>query len=255
MVRDTVPLESVGRPSGFNPRALTGRDWDARILSQPHTDFNPRSRAGRDRGFDDQFPAVALFQSTRLRWARLHQAIFDDAVHDVSIHAPVRGATLPSPQCSSPDIVSIPRGRDSNEDARTCPSRSFNPRAAYTGRDLLHARPHIDRLRVSIHTPAPGATPDCRPIWPVRRVSIHIPALGTVNAGVGTAAHCFQPTPRSRGDREICNDLDGEVVFQSTAPAQVGACYLVCRPARYPCFPFRHRRGERPADRIFRRVW
>ena len=58
---------------GFNPRARTGRD-DARVEQiRSHQSFNPRARTGRD----------VLHRSRTV----------DIELEQVSIHAPVRGAT------------------------------------------------------------------------------------------------------------------------------------------------------------------
>ena len=105
------------RPSDrFNPRARTGRDrMSARDVSRRSSSvsihapvrgatcvrdaastsmrFNPRARTGRDEKRNAVHPSVIAFQSTRPYGARqVIQAVCSD-LHDVSIHAPVRGAT------------------------------------------------------------------------------------------------------------------------------------------------------------------
>ena len=54
--------------------------------------FNPRARAGRDKGKSLFFTDADLFQSTRPRGAR-HKLAINSAKLLVSIHAPARGAT------------------------------------------------------------------------------------------------------------------------------------------------------------------
>ena len=56
---------------GFNPRAREGRDMDARGIESSYNCFNPRAREGRDAE------------------SRLHCCL-----RRVSIHAPVKGATI-----------------------------------------------------------------------------------------------------------------------------------------------------------------
>ena len=56
--------------------------------------FNPRARAGRDVGVGDEALAALLFQSTRPCGARPSLIMTAAAARSVSIHAPVRGATL-----------------------------------------------------------------------------------------------------------------------------------------------------------------
>jgi len=79
----------------FNPRAHAGRDIGLAVILYRHIGFNPRAHAGRDSGRADSKPDPAGFQSTRPCGARLDTlfAIYGD--NDVSIHAPMRGATIP----------------------------------------------------------------------------------------------------------------------------------------------------------------
>ena len=56
--------------------------------------FNPRARAGRDLAFCMRALVKAEFQSTRPCGARRKCFLLPDCIRPVSIHAPVRGATL-----------------------------------------------------------------------------------------------------------------------------------------------------------------
>ena len=56
--------------------------------------FNPRARAGRDFDRIKEVRIFNQFQSTRPCWARHQQAVEDGFDGTVSIHAPVRGATV-----------------------------------------------------------------------------------------------------------------------------------------------------------------
>ena len=92
--------------------------------------FNPRAHAGRDQNTLDCRASISLFQSTRPRGARHDQcdaagssfnprahagrdAQADGQDHDVSIHAPTRGATGSSsisPRSQSVSIHAPTRG-------------------------------------------------------------------------------------------------------------------------------------------------
>ena len=68
-----MPFNSAFR-YGFNPRAHAGRDADADDDMTATDCFNPRAHAGRD----------------------MRGQVFSAEEEEVSIHAPTRGATLPS---------------------------------------------------------------------------------------------------------------------------------------------------------------
>ena len=82
------------RESCFNPRARTGRDDYACTSGIPRRSFNPRARTGRDSRTCKR-DALRVFQSTRPYGARPAASMPSDMPDDVSIHAPVRGATRP----------------------------------------------------------------------------------------------------------------------------------------------------------------
>ena len=98
----------------FNPRAREGRDILVPIIAGHPARFNPRAREGRDR--HHQRPAC--------QWA-------------VSIHAPVRGATLMQATLQTNGVVSI------HAPVRGATSDLFS---------------HFQQDEVSIHAPVRGAT-------------------------------------------------------------------------------------------------
>ena len=78
------------RPYGARPP--DNAEWQEMFYG-----FNPRARTGRDRGHAEEVKRPLWFQSTRPYGARHVRA---QLIHDpvaVSIHAPVRGATLSFP--------------------------------------------------------------------------------------------------------------------------------------------------------------
>ena len=113
---DTQPLPGLGATCSFNPRARTGRDqpylveltgitqfqstrpYGARLLTGQYFScsgscFNPRARTGRD--FEDGciHPCICRF-NPRARTGRDRcGALRKQSPPEVSIHAPVRGAT------------------------------------------------------------------------------------------------------------------------------------------------------------------
>jgi len=101
--------------------------------------FNPRARAGRDQTLQ----------------ARLDEAVV------VSIHAPVRGATIANRTCSPSELkVSIHapvRGATIVPYAGVVLAARFNPRAR-AGRDVIGRYGSWRRPPVSIHAPVRGAT-------------------------------------------------------------------------------------------------
>ena len=144
-------------PLGFNPRARTGRDVTPTRTAPSSSGFNPRARTGRDH--------VRHLRPRSLR--------------DVSIHAPARGATLPT----GTQVV--------------------------TGQQFQSTRPHGARplartllspaSLVSIHAPARGATS-------MVSSACRLPAL-------------FQSTrPHGARPGSPCIDSCHGIVFQSTRP-------------------------------------
>ena len=120
--------------------------------------FNSRAHEGRD-GNIKSVLARLEFQFTRPRGAR-PAARATPARHNVSIHAPTRGATAFGTVFINP-------------------SMSFNSRA-HEGRDLCKDD-ETRQARVSIHAPTRGATRDSFACDIVLRVSIHAPTRGATS--------------------------------------------------------------------------
>ena len=164
--------------ASFNLRAREGRDESSSTRPRPIPSFNPRAREGRDR-------------SPR----GLHLG------RQVSIHAPVKGATL---VVEGSEIEATfqstrrregrdqedgrfrrraprfnPRAREGRDRACPCGLRlytGFNPRAR-EGRDGRGGSPE-ECPQVSIHAPVKGATATRERLFRSTLVSIHAPVKG-----------------------------------------------------------------------------
>ncbi len=119
--------------------------------------FNPRAPAGRDGADPPLDPLIYQFQSTRPCGARLTRLTLETMIAMVSIHAPLRGATIfPSTtSCFLPVSIHAP--------LRGATQYDFSPLA---------------KLWVSIHAPLRGATRCTQGSHIGRRVSIHAPLRG-----------------------------------------------------------------------------
>ena len=143
-----LPFQST-RPYGARPTVAACNSLTRR--------FNPRARTGRD---------------LDLLWSLTTHTI-------VSIHAPVRGATIVRCVLSNLPLVSIHAPvRGATRQSRSLDSlrQGFNPRAR-TGRDV----PWRERSRfssVSIHAPVRGATEAMNLSLHFTLVSIHAPVRG-----------------------------------------------------------------------------
>ena len=84
----------IGQVDCFNPRARTGRDYSPIAYFRVSYSFNPRARTGRDRVSMRQERTNMMFQSTRPHGARPYNNYPVGNLHNVSIHAPARGATF-----------------------------------------------------------------------------------------------------------------------------------------------------------------
>ena len=172
--------------------------------SNKNGSFNPRPCARGDRRCGLRMSALQSFQSTPLREGRPcpydgaiktagfnprpcargdrgQGSLFQDFAN-VSIHAPARGATRPTPPAACRSHVSI-----------HAPARGATIEIIC----MLHP------LRVSIHAPARGATPRSSRCRRSGRVSIHAPARGATGVGdnIGSESASFNPRPCARGDR------------------------------------------------------
>ncbi len=141
-VRGATYAQRAGWPAqcGFNPRARAGRDEGRPLQRMQGLCFNPRARAGRDSLPCVTRPNAWLFQSTRPCGARppvLGQAAL---IPEVSIHAPVRGATPAAPTSEATEMFQSTRpcgARHRRRQALHDDSDGFNPRAR-AGRDMAN---------------------------------------------------------------------------------------------------------------------
>ena len=147
----------------FNPRARVGRDSSVNSETRMDSRFNPRARVGRDLPLSADVVRVNWFQSTRPCGARQRSLDLRFGGRQVSIHAPVWGATrmrgvdddglkvsIHAPVWGATSLRVLGRRR---------PGR-FNPRAR-VGRDQALPEP-LTRITVSIHAPVWGATANLR---------------------------------------------------------------------------------------------
>ena len=113
-----LKLMSKSHHPRFNPRAPAGRDHNYLLLNNFLKSFNPRAPAGRDSIITRSNTVMGAFQSTRPCGARLFPGVriilsimfqstrpcgarpltnsTQPGSRPVSIHAPLRGATLPT---------------------------------------------------------------------------------------------------------------------------------------------------------------
>jgi len=130
--------------------------WE--LLIEPIVYFRSMQSRSVRQFFINSPLASVLFQSTRPRGARPLTRSFPYRAEIVSIHAPARGATIPS----NFDIVfpvfqsTRPRGARLFHQILILFFLCFNPRAR-AGRDHIHENISIVDA-VSIHAPARGAT-------------------------------------------------------------------------------------------------
>ena len=128
------------------------------------------------------------------------------AAHDVSIHAPLRGATCgsTSPRPSGKVSIHAPlRGATVWPMRWLRSSACFNPRPSARGDGV---RIYLTQQAiVSIHAPLRGATQVECAVQPAAQVSIHAPLRGATHQACGwrPTGRCFNPRPSARGDRPI----------------------------------------------------
>ncbi len=80
----------------FNPRARAGRDLSSRAIKWMKKLFQSTRPCGARRKLEAVVAMLQEFQSTRPCGARRGELVRDIATIQVSIHAPVRGATKTS---------------------------------------------------------------------------------------------------------------------------------------------------------------
>ena len=129
----------VNMQKSFNSRAREGRDEIFGEIALQHWGFNSRAREGRDQRIYAALLDDNAFQFTRPRRARHHYFLSYLHTHEVSIHAPAKGATTDEP-----------RGR----------LGAINVSIHAPAKGATHGMKTIYRVgEVSIHAPAKGATP------------------------------------------------------------------------------------------------
>ncbi len=180
----------LGR-GGFNPRPRAGGDRGLQVDVDLGQRFNPRPRAGGDRRGGGRHEFSSSFNPRPRAGGDVCPFCFSRC-RAVSIHAPVRGAT--SWDDASSDAIrfqSTPpcggrRRRDRLTSATGC---SFNPRPRAGGdaRPLGKQGPGT----VSIHAPVRGATGSHVRGMTGHQVSIHAPVRGATGDGAPEVVVCW----------------------------------------------------------------
>jgi len=145
-----------------------------------------------------------MFQSTPPRGGRLSEGENPNVYHDVSIHAPARGATVLLLLAILRLFVSIhapARGATTMCSVSIFSPQSFNPRPRAGGDPRRSSWPRSPLMFQS--TPPRGGRRELfRGLLPLKHVSIHAPARGATDRhGRGSlATESFNPRPRAGGD-------------------------------------------------------
>ena len=209
------------RPYSFQSTRPCGARRPVRNAISPWICFNPRARAGRDEMYRPGELCGVVFQSTRPCGARHAHRRGDTLRGEVSIHAPVRGATC--------GLRSYGHGRSVFQSTRPCGARpavggdgvesdGVSIHAPVRGATLHHLRP---ARRASCFNPRARAGRDVAMAFAdeVVAVSIHAPVRGATRCNLSSrGATPFQST-RPCGARrgEKWNDAHW-LMFQSTRP-------------------------------------
>ena len=160
-------------PRGVRPPAC---GW----CGSASSDFNPRTREGCDKDTGPACRPSPRFQSTHPRGVRLRLGITSNIQPCISIHAPARGATLPSMRLIHSASISIhapARGATHGKSSAHvvgCIFQSTHPR----GGRLSRNKRQRNQRNISIHAPARGATNRGVLSGTVICISIHAPARG-----------------------------------------------------------------------------
>ena len=211
----------------FNPRSREGSDAYARFKREQYNNFNPRSREGSDLARYFIARAAWQFQSTLPRRERRMQSHFCRRPHQISIHAPAKGATQ-FQYALDTDFgfqSTLPRRERRNKCRTPWHCCYFNPRSR-EGSDAVaviirpspvlfqstlprrerrkYHKTHLPPKVISIHAPAKGATVPPHSSGTDQSISIHAPAKGATIATVlpmtALVAH-FNPRSREGSDR------------------------------------------------------
>ena len=150
--------EKTGDPCDFNPRPSARGDYCfIRDIIFFH-DFNPRPSARGDQIGFDQFLCRLISIHAPLRGATLKPRRFA-LPEDISIHAPLRGATSVRAVVAFGRDISIhaPLRGATASFYKPCPHiDNFNPRPSARGDEALKAMQQV--IDISIHAPLRGAT-------------------------------------------------------------------------------------------------
>ena len=142
----------------FNPRSREGSDLGMHIPFQRRQHFNPRSREGSDLADARTGWPVEISIHAPVKGATCDQTADPDSFN-ISIHAPVKGAT-PAGRGSPPHPPNFnPRSREGSDNprGRVQDGRpNFNPRSR-EGSDMWFGSPATSNT-ISIHAPVKGAT-------------------------------------------------------------------------------------------------
>ena len=149
-------------PSGIVSIHAPARGATCRLCRRPALNhrFNPRAREGRDSRTTrdlDWLTVVSIHAPAR---GATSMSNMDAAISNVSIHAPARGATNSQLQRRTLQVRFNPRAREGRDAefadvvAIEGSFQSTRPRGARPGRKVSFD----NRLNVSIHAPARGAT-------------------------------------------------------------------------------------------------
>ncbi len=154
----------------------------ATLYFRPPSSFNPRPRAGGDVTYAVGDYAIYGFQSTPPCGGRLHIGPETTYEVEVSIHAPVRGATSHSQQTIS--VIG-----------------SFQSTPPCGGRRGGNG-PGRKRKKFQSTPPCGGRQAGTANSEQLDRVSIHAPVRGATNRRPGSALEPFgfNPRPRAGGD-------------------------------------------------------
>ena len=193
-----------------------------------------------------------VFQATRPRGARPGRLDFKLAAHDVSSHAPARGATSCCRRAFRRRGCFKPRareGRDSISPAAHRAPRCFKPRAR-EGRDLLWSFRHFGIKSFQATRPR-GARRDLAALDVVLlSVSSHAPARGATRPWIRPQRWLARFKPRAREGRDSGHrwTLPCRRTFQATRPR--GARHkLTKKRVLVTLFQATRPRGARPDHR------
>ena len=139
----------------------------------------------------------------------------------ISIHAPVKGATSPHSRCPRPHPYFNPRSREGSDasHAAALPRLPISIHAPVKGATVENIRPIVVRM-ISIHAPVKGATSGARPVSRADPISIHAPVKGATrhpDRECDRPRH-FNPRSREGSDADADDAVGVRGVFQSTLP-------------------------------------